>query len=149
MKNIGKIMIAVFLAMLLVTLASPAEAWSGRYRSVQRSHYVNGHRNYRLQGYHRNYVRQTYYHYGYNFRPQHYRCGHYSQFGLQLSPNRSSIHIRLGFWCCPIGEDNDCSRFFCTWEIRYSPLKLWFLRELNRASAPLSSSHLPASPPLS
>ena len=27
----------------------------------------------------------------------HYRYGHYSQFGLHLSPNRSSIHIRFGF----------------------------------------------------
>jgi hypothetical protein len=97
MKNIGKIMIAVFLAMLLMTLASPAEAWSGHYRSFQRNHYVNGHRNYRPPGYHRNYVRHRYYHYGYNCRPQHYRYGHYSQFGLHLSPNRSSIHIRLGF----------------------------------------------------
>lgn len=130
-------MIAVLLAMLLVTWASPSEAWSGRYRSIQRNHYVTGHRNYRLQGYHLNYVRHRYYHYGYNCRPQHYRYGHYSQFGLHLSPNRSSIHIRFGFWCCPVGEDNACSRFFCNWEIRYSPLRLWVLRELCGVSTPL------------
>ena len=97
MKNIAKLMITVSLAMLLVTWASPSEARSGSYRSIQRNQYVTRHRDTRLQGYHRNYARHRYYHYQYNCRPHHYRNGHYSQFGLDFSPNRSSIHIRLGF----------------------------------------------------
>jgi len=97
MKNIGKIMIAVLLAMFLVTWASPSEARSGHYRSIHRNHYENVQRNYRSYGYHRNYPKQRCYNYGYHYKPHDYRYGHYSHFGLYLSPNTSGIHIRFGF----------------------------------------------------
>ena len=88
MKKIGKIMIAVLLAIFLVTWSSPSEARSGHYRSIHRNHYKNSQRNYRLHGYHRNYPGQRCYNYGYHDRPHHYHYGHYSHFGLYLTPNR-------------------------------------------------------------
>jgi hypothetical protein len=104
MKNIGKITIAALLAMFLVAWASPSEAWNGRARSVHRNHYKNNqgkqysvHRNRRVRGHHHYYPNHRYSHYRSHYKPRYYRYGHYSHFGLRLSPHGTRIHIGLGF----------------------------------------------------
>jgi hypothetical protein len=116
MKNITKIILAVLLAMSLVTWGSPSEARDDHYRSgrskvykkANRSHYQSVYRNQRLYGYHHNYPRHPYYRhgykskpnhyrYGYNYRPNYYGFGNYSHFGLWVSPYRTRIHIGFGF----------------------------------------------------
>jgi len=67
MKNIGKIIIATFLAMFLVVWAFPSEARNGRARSGQRKHYNNGQKKHYKIG-HRNHYR--------NSHRKHYRTGH-------------------------------------------------------------------------
>jgi hypothetical protein len=105
MKKITKIILAVLLAMSLVAWGAPSEARDGHYRSgrskvykkASRSHYQYVYRNQRFYGYHHNYPRHPYYRYGYNYKPNHYGYGHYSHFGLYVSPYRTRISIGFGF----------------------------------------------------
>ena len=105
MKSIGKIIIVAFLAMFLVSWASPSEAINGRARFSQSNHYKNGHkknykighRNHRVHGYNHYYPRHRYSHYRSHYKPNYYRHGHYSHLGLHLSPHGTRVHIRLGF----------------------------------------------------
>ena len=105
MKNITKIMIAALLAMCLVAWGSPAKARDGHYRSghsgvykkANRSHYQRVYRNHRFYGYNHPYARHPYYRYRYNYRPNYYGYGHYSLFGLSVSPYGTQIHIGFGF----------------------------------------------------
>ena len=97
MKNIGKIIMAALLTMFLVAWASPSVAGNGPHRSGRMNHYRNDHRNYRSGGYLHNYPRHGYYPYGYRYKTEPSRQGHYSDFGFYLSPNGTRIQIRLGF----------------------------------------------------
>ena len=121
MKNIGKITIISFLAMVLVAWASPSEAGNSRarsghknhyknnqrnhyknnnrkhYKTSHKNHYLNNHRNHRVHGYHHYYPNHLYSHYRSHYKPQYFRYGHYSHLGLHLSPHGTRIHIGLGF----------------------------------------------------
>ena len=105
MKNITKIIIAALLAISLVAWGSPAKARDGHYRSghsgvykkANRSHYQSVYRNQRFYGYNHPYARHPYYRYRYNYRPNYYGYGHYSLFGLSVSPYGTQIHIGFGF----------------------------------------------------
>jgi hypothetical protein len=79
MKNIDKIIIAVFLAMFMVTWATPSEAKWSRHHSGHTNRYSKGHHYRGFSGHHHSYRRHHHKHYGYRYKPRFYLHGHYSQ----------------------------------------------------------------------
>jgi hypothetical protein len=90
-------MIAALLVVFMIAWASPSEAWSGHGRSAHKNQSTNGKKIRGVHGYHHYHPRPSYYHYGYRYKPDHFRYGHYSNLGLLYSPHGTRVHVSLGF----------------------------------------------------